>query len=922
MNSVPGQPTEPTPPSSLHGVPLGTGADAEGPASSIQVGRRIGPFHLLRLLGTGGMGQVFLAEQMHPVQRQLALKFMRQRIADGAALARFEIERQALARMSHPAIAQVYEAGSTSDGYPYLAMEYVPGEPIDDFCERRQLGVRARIELFCRVLLGVRHAHGRGILHLDLKPANVLVTEIDGQAQPKIIDFGLAASAGAGQGNRIGSTGGTPGYMSPEQAGIWSPDEAREIDARSDVYALGVILYRLICGAPPYERTDLAAAAAEAMRRDLASGPPPLPSQRLQLQGKPRAAARLRGDLDAVIARALRPARSERYDTVASFLDDLQRHLADRPVAARPPSPGHALRLFLRRHRLGVAVGALLLLALLGGTGLATWGLVEARRERDRAALRQQELEQVSDFQRRMIGALDPARMGQTLRSTLEAQLGIALKHDPQGDARLAAFAEDLTLANATDAARELIGVELLQRALDAIAADFAGQPMVAAELRLAVAQGQFDIGRYQAAADAADLAIADYDGQFTASHPKTLESRELRLRALKQIGRARQELPELDHWIRQAMSLGPAGRRLALRLQLLRVELHGLEGGRLADSVVESAELMRRARAELGPDDVQTAHAALVHATLLNRNHQLEEAGAHFQEALRVYREQLGPGAPMTLAVLDSVASNLGQRGLVEEAIGLQQDAVELRRKAHGNEHPSTLQAMTNLAVSHVRARRTVEAIALAEQALEARTRTLGRDNPGTLRLLLNLGAFHAMAGDIPRAAELTRECLERRRRVLGEDNPDVWTAALNLVDFEIILGHPSEALRLAEEVAHHRQRLLGAEHREVRDVAPLLSRALVAAGEYRRALPMLEAQWSGEAGQEQSPRARSMLAWYLASSYLALGRREDALDLLDKEMSGLTEARFEELNPPQRHALAQYRAWRAGNLRSREGS
>lgn len=902
-------------PSGLDQVPLTVVTPSAGdapPRLELAVGRRLGPFELRRLLGTGGMGQVFLADQLYPVERQVALKFMQHRLVDGHASVRFEIERQALARMSHPAIAQVFEAGTTADGYPYLAMEYVPGEPISDYCRRCGLDLRQRLELFVRVALGVQHAHQKQILHLDLKPANLLVTEVDGEPQPKIIDFGLAASALRAPGMRSGwALAGTPGYMSPEQAGV-DGDGGGDVDTRSDIYALGVVLYGLLCDDAPFAPGQFSGHTTEELRREFAAYQPLPPSQRLLQLGDRRGAARVRGDLDAVVAKAMQSARTLRYESVAELIDDLRRFLEHRAVRALPPSRGHRLRLYLKRNRVQIGVAAALVLMLVAGLAATTWGLLQARQERDLAATRQRELERVSEFQQAMLAGLDPAILGQRLAATLRAQLTVALKNEQDAAARLAAFDRDLALANPTEAARQLLDTELLDRALKAIERELAAQPLVAAELKLSIGNAYLALGRYATALTVIDAALASFQAQLGPLHSKTLRARAARAQAMRQLGRGREDLPALEQLIHDADAVGGEATRISLQAQLLRAETLGLEGGRLAESVTIARALLARHQAYFGTDALETIQAAQTLANLIGRSGDLAGATPLWEQTLTQLRAAFGEDDARTISTMDFLGANLAMQGDNEAALPLHLKALELHRRVQGNEHPQTLQSMNSAAITLSRMDRLPEAIQMAADALELRKRTLGPDHPQTLRSLLNVGAFYANADDLAKAAALTRECYERRRRTLGPDNPDVYTAALNLADFEIILGHPQEGLRLAEETLTERLRLLGPDHPDVRIARVLLGRALAAASVWKRAIPLLEEQLAEDADiPGNNERARAMAAWYLAQSYLGVGRKAEAQALLDTQMQGLLAATHKELNPPERYALKQLQAY-----------
>jgi eukaryotic-like serine/threonine-protein kinase len=357
-------------------------------------GETIGPYRLLEKLGEGGMGVVWLAAQRSPVRRMVALKLIRPGLDSKQVLARFESERQALAVLDHAGIAKVFDAGTTADGRPFFAMERVVGEPITRFCDRNRLSVPDRLALFVQLCEAVQHAHQKGIVHRDLKPSNVLVAVQDDRPVVKIIDFGVAKALGAKLTEltletRAGVFIGTPEYMSPEQAGT----TAAAVDTRTDIYALGVMLYELLVGVRPFELRDLKDADLIEMMRHIRESEPPRLTTRLNSLGDgaaevarcrhvdPRSLARLvRGDLQWIAMKALDKAPARRYASASEFAADIERHLAYEPVAAGPPSLVYQSRKFVRRHRLGVAAAVVTIAAVLAGAALATIGLVRARR--------------------------------------------------------------------------------------------------------------------------------------------------------------------------------------------------------------------------------------------------------------------------------------------------------------------------------------------------------------------------------------------------------------------------------------------------------------------------------------------------------------------------------------------------------------
>jgi WD40 repeat protein len=362
-------------------------------------GVTVGRYKLLDLIGEGGFGAVYLADQKEPVRRKVALKIIKLGMDTKQVIARFEAERQALAMMDHPSIAKVLDAGATDTGRPYFVMEYVKGVPINEFCDRENLTTKERLALFVTVCNAVQHAHQRGIIHRDLKPTNVLVTVHDDHPVPKVIDFGIAKATSHELTERTLFTGlkqfiGTPEYMSPEQAQMSGVD----VDTRSDVYALGVLLYELLTGTTPFDAGELRKAGMNELQRIIREEEPPKPSTRVSVlngdiagiarhrRDEPSHLARsLRGDLDWIVMRALEKDRARRYDTAREFARDIERHLANEAVSAGPPNAAYKLRKFIRRHHVAVTAGALTMAALVLGSVLAAIGFVQATGQRNQA---------------------------------------------------------------------------------------------------------------------------------------------------------------------------------------------------------------------------------------------------------------------------------------------------------------------------------------------------------------------------------------------------------------------------------------------------------------------------------------------------------------------------------------------------------
>ena len=461
-----------------------------------QLGSTIGPYHLEEILGEGGMGVVYRARQESPIRRDVALKLIRAGLDSREVVARFEAERQALALMNHPNIAQVFDAGTTPDGRPYFVMELAPGAHITRYCDDQRLGIRARIKLAITVCQAVQHAHRMGIIHRDLKPSNVIVAEIDGRAIPKVIDFGVQ-KATEPDGGAPALTGddrliGTPEYMSPEQ---W---EARaDIDTRADVYALGVMLYQLLAGALPFEWKD--EDGWRPFLKNLSVNDPPTPSTRfaslgaggeevaeLRCTDRRVLRRRLRGELDWIVMKAIARNRNERYESAAELADELGRFLRHEPVLAGPRSVAYQLRLLARRYRVALVAASAVLVALLIGLASTTVALLETRRARVEAEHQAAVAEEVNRFLNRdLLGAVVPERSG----------------------------------------GREVTVREVVDLAAQKIEEAFDGQPVVEAEIRGTLGNVYFSLGEYGEATRLMEEALEIRRKTLGAEDPETLAS-------------------------------------------------------------------------------------------------------------------------------------------------------------------------------------------------------------------------------------------------------------------------------------------------------------------------------------------------------------------------------------------------------------
>jgi hypothetical protein len=387
-------------------APVSAAAVPANPSIEEPIGTRIGRYKLLERIGEGGCGVVYMAEQEEPVRRRVALKIIKLGMETKSVIARFEAERQALALMDHPNIARVFDAGATERGSPYFVMELVRGVRITEYCDQNRLGIRQRLELFVQICHAIQHAHQKGVIHRDIKPSNIMIALQDGVPVPKVIDFGIAKATEARLADRPLLTAdaqliGTPAYMSPEQAEMSGLD----IDTRSDIYSLGVLIYELLTGKTPFDAKELVKSGLDEMRRTLREKEPPRPSLRLAALQRPdlaktaecrqvepsRLISLLRGDLDWIAMKTLEKDRTRRYETANGLATDIQRYLGNEPIMACPPSRLYRFRKLVRRNRVVFAAAGAVAAALVIGMGASTWLFLEERDARHRAVAAEQQ---------------------------------------------------------------------------------------------------------------------------------------------------------------------------------------------------------------------------------------------------------------------------------------------------------------------------------------------------------------------------------------------------------------------------------------------------------------------------------------------------------------------------------------------------
>ncbi len=742
----------------------------------------VGAYQLGPRLGQGGMGEVYLARQEQPLRRDVALKVIKRGMDTESIVRRFASERKALALMDHPAIARVLDAGATADGRPFVAMELVRGGRITDVCDARRLGVHERLRLFLEVLRGVQHAHQKGVLHRDLKPSNILVAVVDGQLQPKIIDFGIARAVNddeplASQATVVGQFIGTPEYMSPEQAGAIGGG----VDARSDVYSLGVVLYELLTGHRPYDfarRTPTAVSArltersrplrpsAAVHTRTLAAAPESTIVDRAAARAVSPARLRrlLRGDLDTIVLKAIHPDPERRYGSAEQFSADLERFLEGRPVLARPDSLPYRTQRFVQRHVFGVAVTAL---AAVGGLVF----VVLLARERTRALEAEQQARieagtatAVSDF---LVSLFDVA--------------------SPE-----------------TGKDRGITAREMVDRGVARIRSELTDEPAVRGQLLFTLGSVYRELGRIDQAEPLLREALDVRRQAFGASHPLVADTlgRLARIRLDRGDTAESLALYEQALEIRRAVS-GPASAPVGEVLN--NIGLVHLTAGRFAEAsavLAEAAEI----RLAAGGEGSHGAGSVLYNMAVTHYElGQYDDALTHLDRAeplLRAELRAIDDPHPKLVALASF-------RGLLLRELDRQDEALEV-----------------------------------LERGVEAAREIYTEPNPALATILTNLALVVQRRGDLDRAEGLYREVLAIDQAVYGERHADVAHDYFNLGTFLYRhRGHRDEGTRYVQVALDMRRDLLGADHPATAVAMRTLADYHVDAGRVRDALPLLEA-------------------------------------------------------------------------------
>ena len=751
------------------------------------VGAAFGPYRVVRLLGRGGMGAVYLAAQEEPIRRVVALKVVRLGLETKPMLARFEAERQSLARMGHPGIAQVYEAGQ-ADGRPYFAMEYVDGVSITDYCNAHRLDVASRLALFTEVCAAVQHAHQKGVIHRDLKPSNLLVTQADGRAQPKVIDFGIAKAV---QGRltdstlvtELGVAIGTPEYMSPEQAEMGEAG----VDTTTDIYSLGVILYELLTGALPHDPQKLRSAGLVGLARAIREQEPARPSTRVTGLGARATTVagerhtdvmtlrrQLSGDLDWIVLKAMEKEPERRYASASELAEDLRRHLRNEPVLAGPPGAAYRVRKFVARHRAAVGSAAFVAVALVAGIALATLGLLRARRA-EAEAVRQRQ------------AALAEARKATAVSDFLKDMLSSADPHNQGRDVKVA---------------------DVLKRAAEKAGTAYPNDPALEAAVRDTVGATLQSLGDLPSAETQIRRALELRQRVLGPDHPDTLASRNSLLEWMQNNDQLKEAVPFGQELL--------AARRRVLGddhpdtlVTMNDVAVAVFQSGQADEGIRLMKECLERRRRGLGPVHAKTLLAAGNLAAMYDAANRPDEAEPLMRETLAVEEKELGPEHPTTLFALKGLAALLADRKKLAEAEPLTRRALEISTRVSGPTHVDTLVVWNDLGLLLMDEGRLPEAEAALATGIRGAEAALPKGHRFTAIFHRNHGRILVRMRRFPEAEKELLAAHHDLQAATGDGSRDTQAAVRRLVELYEAWGRPAPLAawkaRLPKETAAH---------------------------------------------------------------------------------------------------------------------
>ncbi len=764
--------------------------------------RQIGPYQILEPLGEGGMGIVYKAQQLTPIQRTVAIKVIKFGMDSRGVLARFESERRALALMDHPNVARVLDAGTTDTGRPYFVMEFVDGEPITSFADRNRLFVAQRLKLLIQACSALQHAHQKAIIHRDIKPSNILVTMQDGAPLVKVIDFGVAKAieqtrAGQTIFTEVGQLIGTPEYMSPEQA-----DGNRDIDTRSDVYSLGVVLFELLSGALPFDSKTLRAAGYGEVCRIIREVDPPRPSAKLSSLGAKATSVaerrqllpsalvhQLRSELDWIVVKSLSKERESRYASPSELAEDLENYLENRPLRAGPESVIYRARKFVRRNKIGVVGSAAALGLLVLGTAATSWQAIRATRAEHATRLEQQktlaeqqrtleEKQKALDAQKRAEAANEASeQVNEFLTSMLQSV-------DPE-------FAQG----------QEVRVRDVLDKASDSVDSKFAGQPKIASALHSALGQTYASLGLLDKG-DAHLQAAYDIDRILFGENSMEAMRSFGRLAVLRNMQDRIEDAYAMDlkslEWARQ--TFGPDHRMTINAMVELGVVSETMGKVKEAEELLRSALAADQRTRQDNTEDHFITMGNL--GQMLRQNGRLDEAEELNRRAYEGMAKLKGENYPTTLGMQGVYADVLRLKGALPQAEKIMRDYFDRAMKVFGPDHLLSIHPEQGLAVVLETEEKHDEALAHFRSAIARARKVLGSTNRETLGMIQSFAAARANAGEAEEANQLFHEAYEGWVKASGPDHPQAVIALYGLVQNLYTESRWSEAIGPAERL------------------------------------------------------------------------------------------------------------------------